>query len=115
MRDVWAAANAGNEMANTTLEIGLPHPQVHGAYAAAMGGLDAIIFTAGIGENDCRARALILEGLEFMGVTLDPAANDATRGKEGPISAPDSTVQVWVIPTNEEIAIARDTLELIGK
>ena len=86
-----------------------------GAYAAAMGGLDAIVFTAGIGENDCRARALILEGLEFLGVKLDPAANDSTRAAEGPISAPDSTVQVWVIPTNEEISIARDTLELIGK
>jgi len=116
MRDVWAAANAGNEMAKITIDIWAYRIRKYiGAYAAAMGGLDAIVFTAGIGENDCRARALILEGLEFLGVKLDPAANDSTRAAEGPISAPDSTVQVWVIPTNEEISIARDTLELIGK
>jgi len=116
MRDVWAAANAGNEMAKITIDIWAYRIRKYiGAYAAAMGGLDAIVFTAGIGENDAGARALILEGLEFMGVKLDPEVNDATRAVECQISTADSKVRVWVIPTNEEIAIARDTLELIKK
>ena len=86
-----------------------------GAYAAAMGGLDALIFTAGIGENNPFNRELVCEGLEFMGIKLDPEKNHAIFGDEGKISADDSRVQVWVIPTNEELAIARDTLELAGK
>ena len=86
-----------------------------GAYAAAMGGLDALIFTAGIGENNPFNRELVCEGLEFMGIKLDPEKNHGIFGDEGKISADDSRVQVWVIPTNEELAIARDTLELAGK
>ena len=84
-----------------------------GAYAAAMGGLDALVFTAGIGENNPVLRAMVCDGLEFLGVKLDAAANDAKKfGAEGEISAADSRVRVFVIPTNEELAIARDTLEL---
>ena len=84
-----------------------------GAYAAAMGGLDALVFTAGIGENNPVLRAMVCDGLEFLGVKLDAAANDEKKfGKEGEISAADSRVRVFVIPTNEELAIARDTLEL---
>ena len=99
MRDVWAAANAGNEMAKITIDIWAYRIRKYiGAYAAAMGGLDAIVFTAGIGENDCRARALILEGLEFLGVKLDPAANSATRAVRKPDLPPESAVQIWVIP-----------------
>ena len=84
-----------------------------GAYAAAMGGLDALVFTAGIGENNPVLRAMVCDGLEFLGVKLDAASNDEKKfGKEGEISAADSRVRVFVIPTNEELAIARDTLEL---
>ena len=82
-----------------------------GAYAAALNGLDCLVFTAGVGENGPETRADICSYLEFMGVKLDPEANKI-RGKEGKISAPDSKVQVWVIPTNEELMIAQDTAEL---
>jgi len=82
-----------------------------GAYAAALNGLDCLVFTAGVGENGPETRADICSYLEFMGVKLDPEAN-LVRGKEAKISAPDSKVQVWVIPTNEELMIAQDTAEL---
>ena len=83
-----------------------------GAYAAAMGGVDAIIFTAGVGENDKGIRAMVCDGLEYMGVKLDPAANDV-RGKETVISAADSKVKVLLIPTNEELMIAMDTASIV--
>ena len=115
MRDVYTAAEAGNERAQMTLDIWAYRVKKYiGAYAAAMGGLDAVIFTAGIGENDKRSRASVCEGLEFMGIKLDPEKNNI-RGVEAEISAADSQVKVWVIPTNEELAIARDTLELVSK
>ena len=115
MRDVYNAADEGNERAQMTLDIWAYRVKKYiGAYAAAMGGLDAVIFTAGIGENDKRSRASVCEGLEFMGIKLDPEKNN-TRGVEAEISADDSKVKVWVIPTNEELAIARDTLELVSK
>ena len=82
-----------------------------GAYATVLGGLDCLVFTAGVGENDGHMRAQICEGLEFMGIKLDPEANKS-RGEEKIISAPDSKVTVWVIPTNEELMIAQDTAEL---
>lgn len=85
-----------------------------GAYAAAMGWLDAIVFTAGIGENDAILRAMVLDGLNFMGVEMDELANHAVRrGEEAVISAENSRVKVLVIPTDEELMIARDTYELI--
>ena len=115
MRDVYNAADEGNERAKMTLDIWAYRVKKYiGAYAAAMGGLDAVIFTAGIGENDKRSRASVCEGLEFMGIKLDPEKNNI-RGVEAEISAADSKVKVWVIPTNEELAIARDTLELVTK
>ena len=115
MRDVYTAAEAGNERAQMTLDIWAYRVKKYiGAYAAAMGGLDAVIFTAGIGENDKRSRASVCEGLEFMCIKLDPEKNNI-RGVEAEISAADSKVKVWVIPTNEELAIARDTLELVSK
>ena len=115
MRDVYTAAEAGNERAQMTLDIWAYRVKKYiGAYAAAMGGLDAVIFTAGIGENDKRSRASVCEGLEFMGIKLDPEKTNI-RGVEAEISAADSKVKVWVIPTNEELAIARDTLELVSK
>lgn len=82
-----------------------------GAYAAALGGLDCLVFTAGVGENDGKMRASICEGLEFLGVKLDSEAN-SRRGEEVVISTPDSKVTVWAIPTNEELMIAQDTAEL---
>ena len=83
-----------------------------GAYAAAMGGLDAIVFSAGIGENDGRAREAVCDGLEFLGVELDKVKNLPLRSVEALVSTPESKVQVWIIPTDEELAIARDTLKV---
>ena len=85
-----------------------------GGYAAAMGGADAIVFTGGIGENTSLYRKMIVEKLGFLGITLDEE-NNKLRGEELEISAPDSEVKVFVIPTNEELVIARDTLALIAK
>ena len=84
-----------------------------GSYAAALNGVDVITFTAGVGENGPDTRAAICDYLGFMGVKLDPEANNC-RGKERLISAPDSKVQVWVVPTNEELMIAQDTAELVN-
>ena len=115
MRDVWTAAKAGNEKAKLALEHWAYRISKYiGAYAAAMGGIDAIIFTAGIGENDYVARAMVCEPLKFMGVEIDDAKNNNKRD-EGVISADSSKVTVMVIPTNEELAIALDTLELCSK
>ncbi len=83
-----------------------------GAYAAALNGIDVLTFTAGVGENGPDTRQAICDYLGFMGVKIDPEANQV-RGKEALISTPDSTVQVWVVPTNEELMIAQDTAELI--
>ena len=115
MRDVVAGAKEGDERCKVTREMWAYGIRKYiGAYAAAMGGLDALVFTAGIGENDCAGRAEICEGLEFLGVELDPAKNRGMRS-EGEISKDGARVKVWVIPTNEELAIARDTLELTQK
>jgi acetate kinase len=85
-----------------------------GAYLAAMNGADAILFAGGIGENAAPVRALICEGLEWLGVTIDPARNTATvGGGEGKISAEGSRVEVWVVPTDEELLIARDTVRVV--
>ena len=84
-----------------------------GAYAAALNGVDVITFTAGVGENGPETRQAICDYLGFMGVKLDPVANNC-RGKEVKISAEDSKVQVWVVPTNEELMIAQDTAELVN-
>ena len=112
MRDLTAAAEAGNEraiLAHNMLTYRLK--KYIGAYAAAMGGVDAIVFTGGIGENDDKVRAAAVEGLEYMGVKLDAEKNATTRD-DGFIQAADSKVKLMVVKTNEELAIARDTLEL---
>ena len=83
-----------------------------GAYAAALNGIDVLTFTAGVGENDGGVRAGVCEYLGFLGVKIDPELNKK-RGKEMMISTPDSKVQVWVVPTNEELMIAQDTAELV--
>ena len=85
-----------------------------GAYAIELGRVDAIIFTGGIGENDIGFRASIVERLTTLGIKLNAAANDS-RGKEVLISAADSPIKVLVVPTNEELVIARDTQEIVGR
>ena len=112
-RDLENAAKEGNQRAELALEaFQYSVKKLVGAYAAAMGGVDAIIFTAGVGENDKGIRAMVCDGLEYMGVKLDPAANDV-RGKETVISAADSKVKVLLIPTNEELMIATDTAAIV--
>ena len=113
-RDLDKAAAEGNERAQLALDMfNYAVRKYIGAYAAAMGGLDGIVFTAGIGENSPEVRANILKGLEFLGVKLDAEANKC-RGKLQKISADDSKVQVYVIPTNEELVIARDALAIVS-
>ena len=111
-RDLEAGAKDGNEKCKLALEkFSYEVKKYVGAYAAALGGLDVLVFTAGVGENGPATRAAVCDGLEFLGVKLDPEKN-AQRGKEMIISAPDSKVTVWVIPTNEELVIAQDTKAL---
>ncbi|MCR5123431.1 MAG: acetate kinase [Ruminococcus sp.] len=112
-RDVSAAAAEGNKRAAIVNEMFAYEIKKYiGSYAAAMGGLDAVLFTGGIGENDAATRANSCEGLEFLGIKIDAEANKV-RGKNAKISTDDSKVQVWVVPTNEELLIARDTLALV--
>lgn len=112
-RDIEKAKNEGNHLADVALTAYIYRvaKQV-GAYAAAMNGVDAIAFTAGVGENDKITRKAVCEYLGYLGVLIDDAANDV-RGKKALISAPDSKVKVMLIPTNEELAIARETKALI--
>ena len=112
-RDLCAARDAGNGRAALALDLfNYGVKKYIGAYAAAMGGVDAIIFTAGVGENDADQRMAIASGLEYMGVKMDPDANNV-RGKEAIISAIDSKVKVLLIPTNEELMIALETAALV--
>ncbi|WLD92372.1 acetate kinase [Alkalihalobacillus sp. AL-G] len=112
LRDIEEKAEAGNERALLALEVfaGRIHKYI-GSYASKMHGIDAIIFTAGIGENSDVIRERVLKGLEFMGVYWDPALNKV-RGKEAFINYPHSPVKVMIIPTNEEVMIARDTVKM---
>ncbi|MDE6840487.1 MAG: acetate kinase [Oscillospiraceae bacterium] len=111
-RDLCSARDQGNARAALALDMfNYGVKKYIGAYAAAMGGVDAVIFTAGVGENDADQRMAIASGLEFMGIKMDPDANNI-RGKEAIISAIDSKVKVLLIPTNEELMIALDTAEL---
>ncbi len=87
-----------------------------GAYLAVLGGADAVVFTGGIGENAPSIRADIVEGMEWLGLRLDPEANEEmVGGAEGPITTPDSTLAAWVVPTDEELLIARDTVRLVSR
>jgi len=110
-RDNVAAMEAGNDAGTRTTEVFAYRIRKYlGAYAVAMNGLDAVVFTAGIGENSHDARRFIMENTEFLGVRMDEARNLA---RETFISADDSRVKVMIVPTNEELAIARDTLEIV--
>ncbi|WP_404354349.1 acetate kinase [Exiguobacterium aurantiacum] len=113
LRDIEQAAAEGNHRAEVSLKIF--SNRIHGyigQYAAEMNGVDAIIFTAGVGENSDVIRERILRGLEFMGVYWDPSLNNGARGKELFINYPHSPVKVIIIPTNEELVIARDTVRI---
>ena len=112
-RDLEAGAAEGNEKCKLALDkFCYEVAKYVGAYAAALNGLDVLTFTAGVGENGPDTRASVCSYLEYLGVKLDPEKNKV-RGKEMLISAPDSKVQVWVVPTNEELMIAQDTAELV--
>ena len=114
MREVEAAVEAGNERARLAVDMyGYRIRKYIGAYAAAMGGVDTIIFTAGVGEHQWDVRQASVSGLEFLGVKLDEAKNRANNGEEEIISTPDSRVKVVVVPTDEELLIASDTLALV--
>ena len=114
-RDLGAAAAAGDKRSAAAIEVFCYNvAKFVGAYAAAMNGVDVIAFTAGIGENDPSVRTKVLSYLEYLGIEVNPQTNKL-RGEETVISTPDSRVTVLVIPTNEELAIARETVEIVGE
>ena len=115
MRQLIDASNKGNERARLAIDIFAYRVKKYiSAYAGVLGGVDAIVFTAGIGENAPLVRKKILEGLEFMGIQLDDELNEYTvGGREGVISKPDAKVKLFVIPTNEELVIARETRKIV--
>jgi acetate kinase len=116
MREIQAAVDAGNK--NAILAQKMYYYRIKkyiGAYAAALGGVDVIVFTGGVGDNKDDAREVSCEGLEFMGVKIDKALNKTIHGDEAVISTPDSKVKVVVIPTDEELMIATDTLNILSK
>ena len=114
MRDVEDAAAEGNERAQLALDIFYYQvPKIIASYIVALKGLDALVFTAGIGENGCNVREGICNELEFMGIKIDKEKNDGIRGKEVQLNTPDSKVDIFMIPTNEELMIARDTKHIV--
>ncbi len=113
-RDLQAGSDEGNERCRMAVDVFCYRVLKYiGSYVAAMNGVDAIAFTAGLGENDNVVRRKIVSRLGYLGIALDDAVNDSTRGKETVISTADSKVPVWVVPTNEELAIARETVALV--
>ena len=117
MRDIEDAALAGDERCDLALDIFAHRARAYvGRYYVEIGGAQALIFTGGVGENSPMLRAKICRGLESIGLTLDEEANNKTwRGASGPIHTQDSTLEAWVIPTNEELLIARDTVMVVGR
>jgi acetate kinase len=116
MRDVQNASEAGDEVATAALAV-YRHRIIRylGAYIAHLKGVDALVFTAGIGENDDELRRLVLEGLEFLGINVDQALNKPRSKMARYISPDDSPVKVLVVPTNEELEIARQTSALLAR
>lgn len=116
-RDLVKASSEGNP--RSLLAHDMLHYQIKkfiGSYVAALDGVDAIVFTAGLGENQASHRQVICDEMTYLGIKIDPEINEKlVHGGEGRISTPDSKVQVWIIPTNEELVIARDTQELVNK
>lgn len=116
MRDIKTQIEAGNEQAKLALDVYV-HRLVGyiGSYIAILGGVDALVFTAGVGENASHVRGPVIERLKALGFELDEAANQVRSKEQREISTPESKVRVLVIPTNEELAMAEETLEVIGK
>ncbi|HET8646318.1 MAG TPA: acetate kinase, partial [Vicinamibacteria bacterium] len=115
MRALLEAEAAGNERARLAVDVFCYRLKKYlGGYAAALGGLDAVAFAGGIGENAALVRARTLEGLEGLGLRLDAARNREANGREAEISADGSPVRVFVVPTNEELLIARDTWRIVA-
>ena len=115
-RDVQAASLEGNKRAKLVSDMLVYEIKKYiGSYAAAMNGLDAVLFTGGIGENSYEVREGVCEDMDYFGIKIDKELNRRERGKLVKISTPDSKVEVWIVPTNEELLIARDTLALISK
>lgn len=116
MRDIEAQINSGNEMAKVARDVYEYRIRKYiGSYVAAMNGIDALVFTAGVGENDAWMRGAVCMNLSYLGIHIDEELNGNRKIKEKMISTPDSNVQVWVIPTNEELIIARDTYDIVRK
>ena len=116
MREIDEALEQGNELAKTAFDMYCYRIKKYvGAYTAAMGGCDIIVFTAGVGENQWEMRENVCKGLEYMGLKFDSEKNKGIRGTEAIISAPDSKVTVCVVPTDEELMIATDTMDLVEK
>ena len=115
LRDIDEAAAAGNARARLALDVFAANTRHYlGAYQVELGGADVIVFTGGIGENRPSFRAAVCADLEELGIVLDLAANDLAKG-EAKISAPQSRVQIWVIPTNEELIVARQAAQLLSE
>jgi len=116
MREIETAVENGNERAKLGLDMYAYRIRKYiGSYAAAMGGIDILIFTGGIGENDDTVRRLATEDLEFLGIKIDQSINKGLRKREAMIQSKDSKVKVMIIPTNEELVIAQDTLNIVTK
>ena len=113
-RDLENAAKEGNHRAQLALDMFTYQiKKIAGGYAAAMGGVDAIIFTGGIGENSAAQRGEICSDMEYLGLSIGEELNHNASRKEAKFSTGDSKVEAWVIPTNEELMIAQDTVEIV--
>ena len=116
MRDLENAVAAGDERAIMTLDVyNYRIKKYIGAYAAAMGGCDILVWTGGVGENQWATRRVVCENMEYMGMKIDVEKNEGMRGEEMVISTPDSKVTIIVVPTDEEYMIAADTMDILGK
>ncbi|MDR0750613.1 MAG: acetate kinase [Tannerellaceae bacterium] len=116
MREIEAAVAEGDKRAILALSVyNYRIKKYIGAYAAALGGVDILVFTGGVGENQWSTRKAVCTGMEYMGMKLDAAKNDGMRGEEMVISAPDSRVTIMVVPTDEEFMIASDTMEILNQ
>jgi acetate kinase len=116
MRDIENAAAEGNERAKLALDVYYYRVKKYvGAYAAAMGGLDLVVFTGGVGENDPALREYVCSGMEFLGLEFDADVNRGLRGKDTILTKPASRVKAALIATNEELVIATDTFDIVEK
>ena len=115
LRDIEAAADAGNDRARLAIDVLAYEVKKYiGAYAAAMGGLDAVAFAGGIGENSSRVRDLVCRDMAAFGIALDPSGNGARSASDRLISTADSRVSVLVVYTNEELVVARESVKVLG-